>query len=419
MSCKPFSPEEARGIVESLQQPAVFLDMTGDWPGLSWTADNLRLFLGDRTLRFRMGRRQTDTSPLFETQCSYVDANLKEFLCWTSGQKGTCTGPFCDYLISDYWAYADYKYIAFLFKDNEDMFKDVVWSDFGYPGINGAASTLWLGTEGANTPCHMDSYGCNLILQVQGRKRWHLFPPEDTKRLYPTRIPYEESSVFSQVNVLQPDLDMFPGFREARAHVVTLQPGQVLFVPRHWWHYVESVDPVTVSINSWMEQEADDETRVGEALTKTLVCAMKTTPSQDNNDNWLNPTEDGVTSHGENLQYLSLALQACMKRRRVAEVPSPAKQCSSGHLKRNHSGHVKTEDHEGSVTFGPHLIPVFCQTETHPVSPRSRSESEAQSSPTPISTNELLESLLHPELITTLTRLLLRRRTEMMREPLE
>lgn len=28
---------------------------------------------------------------------------------------------------------------------------------------------------------------------------------------------------------------------------------QVLYVPRHWWHYVESVDPVTVSVNSWIE----------------------------------------------------------------------------------------------------------------------------------------------------------------------
>lgn len=28
---------------------------------------------------------------------------------------------------------------------------------------------------------------------------------------------------------------------------------QVLYVPRHWWHYVESVDPITVSVNSWIE----------------------------------------------------------------------------------------------------------------------------------------------------------------------
>lgn len=45
--------------------------------------------------------------------------------------------------------------------------------------------------------------------------------------LYPTRIPYEESSVFSQVDVLHPDLRRFPAFQGARAHTVTLQPGQV------------------------------------------------------------------------------------------------------------------------------------------------------------------------------------------------
>jgi oxalate decarboxylase/phosphoglucose isomerase-like protein (cupin superfamily) len=35
------------------------------------------------------------------------------------------------------------------------------------------------------------------------------------------------------------------------AYVVTLKPGDVLFVPRHWWHYVENVG-VAVSINSWI-----------------------------------------------------------------------------------------------------------------------------------------------------------------------
>lgn len=59
------------------------------------------------------------------------------------------------------------------------------------------------------------------------RKRWHLFPPEDTPFLYPTRIPYEESSVFSKINVVNPDLEQFPQFQKARRHVVTLSPGQV------------------------------------------------------------------------------------------------------------------------------------------------------------------------------------------------
>lgn len=31
--------------------------------------------------------------------------------------------------------------------------------------------------------------------------------------------------------------------------------------------------------------------RVSEAVTKTVVCAMKSSQSDDNTDNWVNPTE--------------------------------------------------------------------------------------------------------------------------------
>lgn len=47
--------------------------------------------------------------------------------------------------------------------------QDVKWDEFGFGGRGGRESTLWMGTEGANTPCHLDSYGYNLVLQVQGR----------------------------------------------------------------------------------------------------------------------------------------------------------------------------------------------------------------------------------------------------------
>lgn len=77
-------------------------------------------------------------------------------------------------------------------------------------------------------------YNTNLYLFFFIRKRWHLFPPEDTPFLYPTRIPYEESSVFSKINVVNPDLKRFPQFRKARRHMVTLSPGQVMGTLKHW-----------------------------------------------------------------------------------------------------------------------------------------------------------------------------------------
>ena len=33
---------------------------------------------------------------------------------------------------------------------------------------------------------------------------------------------------------------------------MTLSPGEVLFVPKHWWHDVETVSPTALSVNYWV-----------------------------------------------------------------------------------------------------------------------------------------------------------------------
>lgn len=59
MASKPFTPEEARMIVQFLQKPAVFLNMTKDWPALQWTVEHLSTCLTER-VRFRIGKRNED-----------------------------------------------------------------------------------------------------------------------------------------------------------------------------------------------------------------------------------------------------------------------------------------------------------------------------------------------------------------------
>ena len=102
--------------------------------------------------------------------------------------------------------------MAELFKNFPHLRQAVNWSCFGFPERSGDESTIWIGSAEASTPCHIDTYGCNLVAQIYGTKKWTLFPPNETPNLYPTRIPYEESSVFSQVNVTDPDLRRFPAF---------------------------------------------------------------------------------------------------------------------------------------------------------------------------------------------------------------
>ncbi|XP_068805151.1 HSPB1-associated protein 1 isoform X4 [Struthio camelus] len=439
----------------SLQQPAVFCNMVDDWPALHWNTKYLSAVLDAKTIQFRIGLKTMDLVPQFETRCSYVEATLQEFLAWSCGQPSCLFGPFRCYEYAKYWAYADYKYIARLFEDKEEVFQDIKWSDFGFPGRSGKESTLWIGSEGANTPCHLDSYGCNLVLQVQGR------------------IPYEESSIFSKVNVTNPDLKRFPEFRNATAHVVTLSPGQVLLVPRHWWHYVEAIDPVTVSINSWIELDADHKARVEEAITRTLVCAIKSAENPSDADLWLNPTEVEATSHDINLQYLNSAVSAYFKcqKENVSEQTHPSsigaeKTPSASCKKRKRQVDTEPEGcklltHEAGfsrvkaeklqkISFGPHLIQVLPQSQetssmgagavesdyrdlTHENEgghfgklhcPRKQlvmsndcetpanqmdSDGSPNASQTALSTNDLLDCLVNPHVISLVAQLLLER----------
>lgn len=62
-------------------------------------------------------------------------------------------------------------------------------------------STLWLGSAGAYTPTHQDTYGFNVHAQLDGDKLWVLFPPDDARQLRATRLPYEESSVFRCIRI--------------------------------------------------------------------------------------------------------------------------------------------------------------------------------------------------------------------------
>lgn len=61
-----------------------------------------------------------------------------------------------------HWAYFDYYYLRHLAQGRLDL----DWGALGFPERGTADSTLWIGSAGANTPCHIDTYGINLVAQV-------------------------------------------------------------------------------------------------------------------------------------------------------------------------------------------------------------------------------------------------------------
>ena len=65
----------------------------------------------------------------------------------------------------------------------------------------------------------------------------------------------------------------FPRFAEAQALAVTLEPGDVLFIPKHWWHFVEAMD-TSLSVNVWVDAPDDAEDRAKESLARVLVTSL-------------------------------------------------------------------------------------------------------------------------------------------------
>src|SRR5262245_47849527 len=85
-------------------------------------------------------------------------------------------------------------------------------------------------------------------MQIYGRKQFVVYPPDQEPWLYPS--PAKQN--ISMINSLdEPDLERFPLFARAEPITFVLEPGELLFVPSHWWHTTKMLTPsITVSINT-------------------------------------------------------------------------------------------------------------------------------------------------------------------------
>jgi len=114
------------------------------------------------------------------------------------------------------------------------------------------AARLWVGNEGiVNT--HYDGSD-NVACVVAGRRRFVLFPPEQTANLYPGPLNFTPAGApTSLVDINAPDLERYPQYKDAlaRAYSVELEPGDAIFIPMLWWHHVESLEKVNALVNYW------------------------------------------------------------------------------------------------------------------------------------------------------------------------
>jgi hypothetical protein len=222
------SIKEFRHEYRTPGKPVVITDAMDGWKARStWTFDFFKSRFGSdqvKIYRYQGDKYRPDAASQMQL-ANYIDARLTRD--WES----------FPYYIRDNWALltahpelaADYRFPKYFF----DWFALLPgFLRLPYPRI-------FIGPKGALTPLHQDIWGTHAWLsQLAGRKRWILVPPDQTNLLYNHRVQPD-----------RPDFERFPLFRKATPIECTLLPGETIFVPSQWHHWVVSLDP-TISLTS-------------------------------------------------------------------------------------------------------------------------------------------------------------------------
>lgn len=161
----------------------------------------------------------------FDEWCQKMDEHIRsESVQFTSGSMKHCDTPYWEgFRTHEHLTFSEFakqskgntltdRWLSHSYRDivswPESLSKSISFAKLGFEDTEDIL--FWLGSKGANTPCHYDTYGFNIVVQVFGRKSWLLFPPKTP--MTATRVPFEESSVYCKQNFYSPsDMEQFGG----------------------------------------------------------------------------------------------------------------------------------------------------------------------------------------------------------------
>lgn len=241
------------------KRPVVVRRSAEDWGARSWTPDYLKSLLGTKEVKVWYNKQG-----IFSLADKPETGALE--------RKSMTFGDAIDLIFSDDGA-CHYIMQQSMRKSFPELLGDVrrhyLLDRMKIP----LQTNIWIGADGCKTPLHYD-LSDNFLVQVLGTKKLTLFPPEASDGVYPSQDKGIEHT--SRLNVFAPiDPVDYPLYQHAAgmAHEVVLNPGDVLYIPRSWWHAVETVE-ASVSVNVWWG--AIDSWGEAQQLASTIGYAVKT-----------------------------------------------------------------------------------------------------------------------------------------------
>ena len=233
------SPSREHFIRNYLLQnrPVILQGVMDRWPALSrWTPEYLKSVAGDADVEVHFN----ETGNFRDY---YVDASKR-------ADRNMKFKELVDLLAFDpdgrQYYMTEYK----LREISPKLCEDVNFADYFDPDNEPYEVMLFMGRDTC-MPMHYHGKMEAFLCQVYGEKKVVLFSPEQYRAVYSRRW-FQHHPLFSNLDGRQilagdVDTDLFPKFKGAKPMEFMLHPGEMLFIPVHWWH-VTGVEGYQVSL---------------------------------------------------------------------------------------------------------------------------------------------------------------------------
>ncbi|KAM9707903.1 bifunctional peptidase and (3S)-lysyl hydroxylase JMJD7 [Menidia menidia] len=251
----------------SPNKPCVVRNALGHWPALSrWRPDYLREKLGSKEVSVAV------------TPNGYADAVQGDRFVMPEERRMSFSSVLdvIEGKVSRTGVFYVQKQCSNLLRELPELLEDlephVPWMSSALGKLPDAVN-FWLGEANAITSMHKDPYE-NLYCVVSGEKHFILLPPTDRPF-----IPYGlyQPAVYRQrhdghfevidekasqkvpwipLDPLDPDLERYPQYRQARPLRCTVKAGEMLYLPSLWFHHVQQSHGC-IAVNYWYDMEYD------------------------------------------------------------------------------------------------------------------------------------------------------------------
>jgi [protein]-arginine 3-hydroxylase / protease len=244
-------PDVFRSEYVAKNEPVIITGIANRWAAARWTPESFKTaFAGIRTSCEIWDGDESSNDPLdFIAKQARVQETVRDFIEKMESSARSSRKYYCaEWLI--------FEAIPQLRADIESL--------DAYMGLSSTwprplaeklrlQPLFWMGPAGVISTLHFDR-AHNLFVQLYGRKKWILIPPSESRNLYYPCLEFPLSRLhMSPIEVERPDFERFPLYKNVQPIELTLEPGEMLFIPAGWWHYVRALDP-SFSMNFfWLE----------------------------------------------------------------------------------------------------------------------------------------------------------------------